>query len=143
MKKLALYCLSVLFLTHLTGCEEAAVAPRCVNGIVLGTTCDGAYLIQLDTAVPLGKSIVFQGDGGPVLPGASKIQGTTYANVVETFTALPSDISRGQQLFFDARLASEEEAVHNYCMANKLWYDAPQVVLTNISKQACSVHVEE
>ncbi|WP_324672777.1 hypothetical protein [Hymenobacter sp. GOD-10R] len=143
MKKLALYCLSALLLTNLTACDKEAVAPQCVNGIVLGTTCDGAYLIQLDTDMPLGKSLVFQGDGGPVLPGPESVAGTTYANVVETFTALPSSISRGQQLFFDARPATEEELVHNYCMANRPWYEAPQVVLTNISQTACAMRVEE
>jgi hypothetical protein len=134
MKKLALYCLSALLLTNLTACDKEAVAPQCVNGIVLG---------QLDTDMPLGKSLVFQGDGGPVLPGPEGVAGTTYANVVETFTALPSSISRGQHLFFDARPATEEELVHNYCMANRPWYEAPQVVLTNISETACAMRVEE
>jgi len=138
MKKLALYCLGVLFLTNLTGCEEEVVAPQCVNGIVLGTTCDGAYLIQLDTNVPLGTSVVFIGDGGAVLSGTGDTTGTAYANVVETFVALPSGITRGQQLFFDVRKAKDKELVHNYCMANVHWYDAPQVILTNISETACA-----
>jgi hypothetical protein len=143
MKKLAFYCFAVLSIINLTSCEKDAVAPQCVNGIVLGTTCDGAYLIQLDTDAPLGTSLTFQGDGGATLSGPSSTPGATYANVVETFAALPSGVSRGQQLFFDVRKATDEELVHNYCMANVPWYDAPQVILTNISQTSCDNRRED
>ncbi|WP_133274053.1 hypothetical protein [Hymenobacter radiodurans] len=121
------------FIAASIACEkEDDLSQECVSVTILGTTCEGATLLQLDTAVPIGSSVYFSGDMGDPTPGTPAVA-ATYANVVKTFTPLPT-LYRGEaQWFFKLRLASSEERIERFCTANKIWYDAPQVIVTDSS----------
>ena len=133
MRKLLTKLSCVLLLISSAGCKEEET-PRleCVSASILGTTCEGATLLQLDTALPIGASLYFSGDMGAPTPGTPAVP-ATYANVVKTFTPLPTLYRGGEQIFFRLRLAKSKEKVDRFCTANKLWYDAPQVIVTDSS----------
>jgi hypothetical protein len=136
MNKLLTALSYVLLLMISAGCEEAEENPliECVSATVIGTTCDGAFLLQLDTSVPIGTSLSFSGDMGAPINGPAAVS-TTYANVVKTFSPLPPPY-RGNSEFFRLRLATPQEQIDRFCTANKVWYDAPQVIVID-SFAAC------
>lgn len=143
MQRLLIVLGCCLLLAASEGCEKSSTGPACVSGTVLGTTCEGAYLLQLDTDSPLGASLYFVGDMGEALAGPAAVP-DTYANVVETFSPLASGkLTRGQQVFLQLQLASENERVERFCTANKLGYEVPQVVISGLSFTSCKEFLAE
>jgi hypothetical protein len=129
-----LLCASILAAT--VACEkEENVSNECVSSTMLGTTCEGAVLLQIDTALPIGTSVYFSGDMGVSIPGPAAVP-ATYANVVQTFQNLPT-LRRGEQLFIRLRPATSGEKIERFCTANKIMYNAPQVIVTDSS---CTVN---
>ncbi|GAB2472119.1 hypothetical protein GCM10011375_28190 [Hymenobacter qilianensis] len=128
MRKPYIILLYASVIAAITGCEkEDNPSQECVSSTMLGTTCEGASLLQIDTALPIGSSLYFSGDMGTVIPGPAAVP-ATYANVVQTFQNLPA-LRRGEQLFIRLRPATSDEQVERFCTANKVMYSAPQVMV--------------
>jgi hypothetical protein len=142
MKNQTLSFLSICALLGSVSCDDDNNSP-CISGTVIGTNCNGAYLIQLASQTALGSNIIFRGDASQHLAGPPVALETKYDNVVETFSPLPANLVRGQQLFFSVRAATKEEKAFRICNAMVAWYTAPEVVLTNVSEVSCSVTPKE
>ncbi|MDF7809828.1 hypothetical protein [Hymenobacter sp. YC55] len=136
MKKALLIISTVLLALGNQSCEKEVDTP-CVAGTLLGTTCTGGYLIQVDTTSQhtIGEAVAFQGDSGSKLPGpAAKFR--VYNNVIVTHTALPANMQRGQRFYFQYEPGSD--ANFGVCTANVYWYQAPQYNVLGISDTSCS-----
>ncbi|MBC6606865.1 hypothetical protein H8B13_08545 [Hymenobacter sp. BT188] len=130
MRKAYIILLYASIIVTTVACEkEDNFSNECVSSTMLGTTCEGAFLLQIDTALPIGTSVYFSGDMGAPIPGPAAVP-ATYANVVQTFQNLPT-LRRGEQLFIRLRPATSAEKVERFCTANKIMYTAPQVMVTD------------
>ncbi|WP_169515104.1 hypothetical protein [Hymenobacter norwichensis] len=121
-------------------CEKKAETP-CVMGTLLGTTCAGGYLVQVDTTsqVTIGEPVGFQGDAGGPLSGPA-VKNRVYNNVIMTYTALPA-MQRGQRFYF--QYEPDSEVSSRICTANMSWYEAPKYNLLGISNTSCSTLLPE
>ncbi|MBC6612489.1 hypothetical protein H8B15_16320 [Hymenobacter sp. BT507] len=141
MKNTVLLVLSWLSLVSLGSCTEAP--PQCIPGIVVGTTCTGGYLIQIDEKYPIGQALQFSGDGSTnSLPGPAATP-ATYTNVIEVFGLYDPAILRGKQLYFQLREPKADDALPHYCTANVIGYTAPQFVVTNYADTSCYAFAAE
>lgn len=137
------YLLPTLLLTALglAGCEKEKQPDLlpCTVGTLLGTTCEGDFLIQLDTVTALhnvGQAINFVGDGGTSLPGPpAKLR--IYNNVISTYMVLPANMQRGHQFFFQYKPAPSDMLIPVACPTNSIRYQTPRYQLLNISDTNC------
>ncbi|GAA3952036.1 hypothetical protein [Hymenobacter algoricola] len=138
MKKPFLILISAALAFGSQSCKDKPTIPEypCVNGKLLGTTCDGRYLIQVDTASQhqIGLVLNFQGDAGISLPGPAA-QLRVYNNVISTATPLPPAMRRGQTFYFQYKSVP---ATSRPCTANVVYYEAPQFDLVATSDVSCS-----
>ncbi|WP_073109591.1 hypothetical protein [Hymenobacter daecheongensis] len=142
MKKLLL--ISLLLSVGFAGCKKAQLPTLpCVSGTLLGTTCDGAYLVQVDTTSQqaIGKPVDFRGDAGPALTG-SAIKFRTYRNVVILYAAILPAEKRGQLFYFQYQPGSTEIPVA--CSPSALAYEAPRYLQQGASSvSSCSAFLPE
>ena len=141
MKKAILITCTVLLALGNQSCEKEADTP-CVMGTLLGTTCAGGYLIQVDTTSQhsIGKAVAFQGDAGGQLSGPAPAF-RVYNNVIMTYTDLPANMQRGQKFYF--QYEPDSEVSSRICTANVSWYEAPKYNLLNTSSTSCSALLPE
>jgi hypothetical protein len=140
MKKVFFILLVLAGAVGSQSCEKKAETP-CVMGTLLGTTCAGGYLIQVDTTsqVTIGEAVAFQGDAGARLSGPA-VKFKVYNNVIMTYTALPG-MQRGERFYF--QYEPDSEVSSRICTANVSWYQAPKYNLLGTSNTSCSTLLSE
>jgi len=139
MAKLFFALASVAFILGIQGCKKTINIPPCVAGTLLGTTCEGSYLIQVDTTAQqnIGTPIDFRGDAGTALAGPPA-QFRVYNNVISTFESLPT-MQRGTKFYFQYKAFTNEPGVviPITCPQNAIQYYAPRFELLATSVTSC------